>query len=338
MSFTRVALFTVLLLMTIGSPLIAGEKPSETERLLKEADNTFNSRDYAGATELYRALVEKAEEEGDKAVLVQALAMTARGYLIRGMNDEGRPWIERAGELASPDDPPGWSRYLGVRGRFEWQDGDKPKATLTFREMYGYCLEHELYRRAIDAAHMVAITGTTDEQIEWARKGIAAAEQGGEEGWLGPLWNNLGVTYWDLAAEAEGDEALEHDRQALDCYLKARHYHWKVGGEVSKLAADWAVGSAYRRIGEGEKAGAWLRPVLARAERRFELDPSPENGEWVGWACFDLGLLAADAGESERALELLNRAKNLLEHVGIQDWDPKSWKLLNQRIEDLNKS
>jgi len=327
---------TMLAILLILVPLAAhaDEAARDNSTLLSEADRTFNSRDYAGATDLYAALADKAEAEGDTVVLVQALAMTARGYLIQGKKEQGREWLQRAADLACSDEPSGWSRYLGVKGRFEWQDDKKDTATQTFESMYAYCMEHELYSRAIDAAHMVAITGAFEQQIEWAHRGIVAAEKGGEDGWLGPLWNNLGVTWWDRALETEGEDALKYNTEALECYLKARDYHWKTGGEINKLIADWAVGSAYRRAGEPQKAGAWLRPVLAWAERLYELDPTPENGEWIGWASFDLGMLAADAGESGRALELLTTAKELLDAVGIQEWDPASWETLNIRIKE----
>jgi hypothetical protein len=48
--------------------------------------------------------------------------MAARSHLIRGEGAQGRPWIERAAKHATTDEPKGWSRFLGVRGRFEWQD------------------------------------------------------------------------------------------------------------------------------------------------------------------------------------------------------------------------
>jgi tetratricopeptide (TPR) repeat protein len=251
--------------------------------------------------------------------------MTARGYLIRELKDEGRPWLNRAKEKASPDDPLGWSRYLGVRGRFEWQDDKRPTATATFREMYDFCLRHKLHDRAVDAAHMVAITGTPDEQVAWAEKGIQAAELGEMDGWLGPLWNNLGATH---------DDAGNYDK-ALEAYIKARHYHWKVGDELNKLAADWAVGKTYRRLGQHDKALQWLRPVLAWSERRYAEDPSAERGEWVGLACWDLGTIAAASGRRKEAAELLGRAHDLLEAAKMPEWDAKAWQEIKALVAEV---
>jgi tetratricopeptide (TPR) repeat protein len=299
-----------------------------SEELLQQGDATFKQRQYAEATELFQQATELAQTEGKSQVLVEALAMTARGYLIRELKNEGRPWLNRAKEIARPDEPRGWSRYLGVLGRFQWQDDIKPTAAETFREMYDYCLQHELHDRAIDAAHMVAITGTPAQQIEWGKKGIEAAEAGGITGWLGPLWNNLGATY---------DDAADYE-SALEAYQKAREYHWQFGDEQNRLVADWAVGKTFRRLGQHETALAWLRPVLAWAERRYAEESSVDRGEWLGLACWDLGAIAAAQGDRDTALDLLTRAHKHLEAANMDDWDAKSWQEINDLIDELNRS
>lgn len=294
--------------------------------LLDTGDTQFRARDYAQATETFQAAAQAALEDGDDVTRCEACAMAARGYLIRDLKEPGREWLAKAAELATPDAPRGWSRYLGVRGRFEWKDDDLAQATDTFRDMYDYCLQHGLHERAVDAAHMVAITGTADEQEQWAHKGIAAAEAGGLDRWLGPLWNNLAVTC---------DEQHRYE-EALDAYLKARHYHWKVGDEQAKLLADWAVGKTYRRLRQYETALQWLRPTLAWSERLYAEQPRPECGEWVGLCCWDLGEIAAARDDRQAALEDLQRARTLLEAVQMSDWDPQGWQELTRRLADLS--
>ena len=88
---------------------------------LAEGDDLFRARDYAAATQVYLDAVSLAEADSDHETLVEALSQAARGYLIRDLQDEGRPFIDRARADATPDEPLGWSRYLGVRGRFEWK-------------------------------------------------------------------------------------------------------------------------------------------------------------------------------------------------------------------------
>jgi tetratricopeptide (TPR) repeat protein len=297
--------------------------------LLENGDAAFNERRYEAATGLYVKAHEQAKKEGDRSLAAEAAAQAARGYLIRGKKEEGRPWLAKAKEAADDSMPKAWSRYLGVRGRFEWKDEKLETATKTFEEMYAYCEKHGLHDRAVDAAHMVAITGTPEQQIEWARKGIAAAEKGKNDGWLGPLWNNLGYTY-----QERGEW-----KQALECYRKARHYHWKLGRELNKLAADWAVGKALRHTGEIEKAMCWLRPVLAWAERLYAEKPTESHAEWIGSACLELGFAQLDLyrkdHKNERlteAIKLLRRALEIMDAAGMEKWDPKGWKELNEAL------
>ncbi|MHC4952825.1 MAG: tetratricopeptide repeat protein [Planctomycetota bacterium] len=321
----------VLVLLTATVSVSAGSDPAAQ---LKEADDTFRQRKYEEATKLYESVFAAAEKAGNRSVAAEAAAMAARGYLIRDKKDEGRPWLVRAKERATHAEPKAWSRYLGVLGRFQWQDDNKPEATKTFVEMYHYCVAKKLHSRAVDAAHMVGITGTSEQQVEWAKKGIEAAEAGGLDGWLGPLWNNLGVTY-----QEKGDW-----KEALSCYRKARVYHWKVGSERNKLVADWAVGMALRESGEVKKAQQWLRPVLAWAERWHSERPGVERGEWIGLACRELGYAELDLYEKDRrktrlaeARKLLKRAKKHLGAAKMAEWDKKAWKTLEDRLAELSK-
>lgn len=318
--------FLILAIIMVSSTVIGGnmdktEKKSDSlESALEEADRTFRSDDYSGSREQYLKVVERAESEGDNSILTEARAQVARTYLKDNDKKNGREWLDKAAGAADSSMPLGWSRYLGVKGRFEWKEDDLKKAAGTFKEMYEYCSGHKLHERAVDAAHMIAIVGTTEEQIEWGKKGIAEAEAGNISGWLGPLWNNLGWTY-----EHEGryDEALE-------AYRKAREYHWMYGGEINKLAADWAVGHTLGLLGRCEEAGQWLRPALAWAER-ISAD------EWIGWASKDLGECQASLGNIDDAKVLLGQAVEMLGKAGMADWDPDEFGKLKSRLAELNE-
>jgi tetratricopeptide (TPR) repeat protein len=302
---------------------------------LDEADAVFNARQYEQATDLYKTLAARAELGKDEVVQVQALAMAARGHLIRGEAQAGQVWIDKAARLASPSEPLGWSRYLGVRGRFESHGGNDVQATKTFKAMYDFCVSNGQYSRAIDAAHMIALTGTLEEQIQWAKKGIQAAEQGEENQWLGPLWNNLGITYWTLAIKADAEQALAYNREAVECYKKARHYHNEYGNEFSAAVADWALGSAYRRTGEFDIARSLLNRVKDWASIRYHAEPTDENGEWVGLADMELGLIEFAKNQPGQSLSHLENAHILLARVNMQEWDLHAWTLLEDTLEKL---
>lgn len=291
------------------------------DSLLAKADKLFQSRDYETARQEYEAVVEKAREEFDRSLEVEALSQVARMYLILGDKESGRTWLVRAEERATDTDPMGWSRYLGVKGRFEWKDGDLKKARQTFDRMYTYCNTNALWGRAVDAAHMIAIVAeSSEEQIEWGRRGIEAAEAGDVESWLGPLWNNLAGTYYDLK---------QYD-SALECYTKAREYHWRHSGEIAKLFADYHVGMTHRLLGNHDEAAGWLRPVLAWAERLG-------NHSVIGQACEDLGEIAVAGGDKAGGLKLLRRAREEYKLEGFDKSWPEIYNNINARIQKLGK-
>lgn len=303
-----------------------GAKMSDTvdidaDSLLAEADALFQERDHDKALELYKRTVEVAKAEFNRPVEVEGLAQIARVNLIKGNKELGREFLDQAVKRASDSDPMGWSRYLGVRGRFEWQDDDLPKARQTFDTMFTYCNTNALWSRAVDAAHMIAIVAeTVEEQVEWGRRGIEAAESGGVESWLGPLWNNLGATLYD-------DKQFE---PALEAFIKAREYHWKYSGETAKLYADYHVGMTYRHMGQFEKSAQWIRPVLAWAERLGDHSA-------IGQACEELGEIAIAEGRRGEGLALLKRSRDEYKKAGFEQSWKEVWDGINKRIEQVTQ-
>jgi tetratricopeptide (TPR) repeat protein len=287
--------------------------------LILEADSLFNNRQYDQAREKYNQASLQAALDQDNVSTVEALAMIARTYLITEKKEMGREYLDRAGQYCRKEEPLGYSRYLGVRGRFEWKDNELEKASATFKEMYQYCSDNKLHDRAIDAAHMVAIVGGPSEQVEWGLKGIAEAEAGNVTGWLGPLWNNLGWTY-------------EHDdkyKESLDAYLKAREFHHKYSDEKGKLAADWAVGHAYRLLGNADSAAQWITPDLLA---KFE---TLGDEEFQGWVLKELGEIAILRLQPESALSFLTRAEEKLRAADMPNWDAEGYKKLQELIGKL---
>jgi len=286
---------------------------------LEHADEVFQAHDYQSALEAYTDATRQAHEEFNRSVEVEALSQMARMNLLLNNKEKGREWLDKALERASDNDPLGWSRYLGVRGRFEWKDGDLATARQTFDEMYTYCNTNALYSRAIDAAHMIAIVvESPEEQIEWGKRGIEAAEAGDVSSWLGPLWNNLACTHYDM----------EQYDSALTCYEKAREFHWQHSGEVAKLFADYSIGMTHRKLGDLERAGQWLRPCLAWAERLG-------NHGATGQCCEDLGEIAVTQGDKVGGLALLKRARDEYKAEGYDQGWPEIWDNINKRIKEV---
>jgi len=287
--------------------------------LLKDADALFQNRNYEEAVVIYDKAYQKAREEFNRPVEVEALSQLARLNLISGNPEVGREWLEKARERASESEPLGWSRFLGVEGRFEWKAGNLPIARKTFEQMFGFCVENSLWGRAVDAAHMVAIVSeSVEDQIKWSYKGIEMAEAHESNQWLGPLWNNLGGIYYDN----------KQFDSCLNCYLKARQYHWQYSEESSKLFADYHIGMAYRMSGKFDEAAKWLRPVLAWAERLG-------NHSAIAQASEDLGEIEIAKGNKSAGIELLKRAREEFRIEGYEKSMPHIWANINKRIEQL---
>ncbi len=317
----------VLLVLAAAAPAVdrapAGVTVTDPEHnaqtLLEKADTTFQGRDYAAAFEEYRQAADLAREEFNRSVEVEALAQMARMKLILGEAEEAHRWLEQAASRVDESDPMGYSRYLGVKGRFEWKAGDLKAARETFEKMYTFCDVNALWGRAVDAAHMIGIVSETpEEQIEWGQRGIEAAEAADVESWLGPLYNNLAITYYE---QKQFDSALVN-------FVKAREYHWRHSDEIGKLFADYHVGMTYRHLGDFEEAGQWLRPVLAWAERLGH------HGA-IGQACEELGEIAHAQGDRGEALKLLRRARSEYKAEGYDESWPGIWENINKRLDEL---
>lgn len=317
---------TAVLICGTATAVLCGENqmtntsPGFTNRAdeyLAEADSAFNKDQYLAARRLYQRALTEAKTIRDNSGETEALAMIARTYLTMNESDSAFSWLQQAEKIANDLEPKGWSRFQAVKGRYLWQKNQLDEATRMFKDLYDYCVKNNLAERAIDAAHMVAITGSPQEQVEWGKKGIAQAEAGHIERWLGPLWNNLGATYEDMN---------QYD-SALAAYQKAREYHYKYGTPRNKVIADYAVGHILVKLGRYSEAGDWLKPVLAQCEES-------QDHEFIGLTCRDLGDIGYASGNYDEALELYVRAKALLEEVDMDEWDPKGFRDLLDRIDE----
>lgn len=301
-------------------------KPPESEvtLALAAADRTFKSRRYAEALPEYRAVAEAARAAGDTSSEAEALAQVARMCSLTERLDEGREWLAKAQAVADEAQPWGWTRYLGVRGIFERESGQREVALATFSESCAYAEERGLHVRAIDAAHHAAIVASPAEQLTWAERGIRAAERGDERGWLAVLWNNLGSSHED-----RGDWPA-----AAKAYRQARNYHYETGGPLQKFAADWALGRSSLRAGDLASAEELLPRCLAGARAGVEGVAEAEQREWLGFSLCAHGELLLARGEAEAGRAQLREGRELLVAAKISDWWPAYLADLDARLAD----
>jgi tetratricopeptide (TPR) repeat protein len=311
------ALMTLATLLVCAAVVTGESTPKPT---LADADSIFQKREYERSRALYEAVASTSAQSGDASVETEALSQVARCYLIAGDTTNALLWLEKAKKLASPNQPLGWSRYLGVKGRSEWKSGNLDAAKQTFKDQFAFCSDQKLTSRAIDAVHMIAIVGSLDEQVEWGLKGIAAAESAGESRWLGPLWNNLAISY---------SEQKDYQK-SYEAFLKARDCHWQFGDEIGKLYADYQIGWVLRMKGDFDEALKWLRPTLAWAERL-------EFYDVMAQATQDMGEIIIARGDKSQGLEYLQRAHDYFKKAGYEQTGQEILTKLTERIKDLSQ-
>lgn len=203
--------------------------------------------------------------------------------------------------------------YLALeRGRQLRSSGHAEQSRPHFLEALDVAESHGLDHLAADVAHMLAIIGTADEQIEWAERALAIASASTDRrarAWIGSVANNLGWTLHDLGRYDEAQ--LQFERA-----LKAREEQ----GDAERIRIGrWTVARGLRSLGRPEEAHAI----------QYELSASgPEDGyveEELGELLLILGradearprfahayaLLAADDGLAEAEPDRLSRLREL---------------------------
>ena len=300
-------------------------KSREARELFDQAEAARRARDWQGALGLYEQTSREAAGALDDALQAEALAQSARMYSVLGDQDQGRPRLALAEQLASPDDSGAWARLLIVRGVYAREDGDMNAAVADFVACYDYCMERERWGDAVDAAHHVAIAGDAPTREEWAKKGIAAAEEAGESGWLGPLWNNLG---WDYIDQGRNEEALA-------ALLQAQAAHHAAGGHpVSALVSDYSVGFALRLNGEYERA----RGIQSGVHRQALTALDEGDGsmlEWVAQSRRELGELDALQGDPAAGAAKIAEAIAELKQTDFMQWGAEYMRKYEARLAEL---
>lgn len=305
-------------LCAIAIPLATLRAGSPALDKIKSGDKKFDERALAEAAQAYQEAFDLAVD--DTSTQIEALSQLSRCRLTQNDFEGAKSWLAKADAIASDRHPGGWSRYLGVKGRLEWREGRNEAATGIFKQMYEYSKKHDMAERYLDAARMIAITGTPREQIEWGTLGVREAEATGHLDMLPSMCNNLASTFADQ----------KDYEKAYELYVKAREYHWRFSGETGKLYADYQVGWILTMLGRHDEAMTWLRPSLAWAERLG-------NEDVQGQACFDMGEILAAKDDKRGAVALFKRALSHYKNEGYMQTAPEIIEKVEKRIAELGE-
>ena len=207
-------------------------------------------------------------------------------------------------------------RYLLERGRVYNSAGLADSASPFFLEAWeiGRRTGEDFY--AVDAAHMMAIIESPEEQLVWAAKAMEVAEASSDEravGWLGSLYNNTGWTYHDMG---------DYDK-ALDLFEKALAWNREHGSEERVRIARWTVARAYRSLGRVEEA--------LRIQKDLESEILEQGLDTDGYVFEEIAECLVLLGEKEEAKPYFAQA--------YENLSKDQWLVANQadRLERLKQ-
>lgn len=195
----------------------------------------------------FRELLPDALDSLNFSYFSQLLTQIARAEGLQRKFQDAHKTLDRVERALPKSDGRTLIRYLLERGRVYNSSGNMEDAKRLFLQAYDLAVKSKEEYYAVDAAHMVAIAESPDEQLEWNLKALDLAEASGDEkarNWKGSLYNNLGWTYFD---QKDYQEALFMFEKALD-------FRMQMGDLVNVSVAKWCVAKTLRMMGHTEEA------------------------------------------------------------------------------------
>lgn len=256
----------------------------------------WNYDDPAGTETRFRALLPQADASGDTSYALQLRTQIARALGLQRKFAEAHALLDEVDQKVQGDDLV-MARSLLERGRV-FNSSDQPEqAVPLFKRAYQLSDQIGADDFAADALHMLGIASPPSEQTEWNLKGIEYAERSSQARvryWLGPLYNNLGWTYFEQGRLQD----------ALETFRKAQAVREQQGKPEEIRIARWCVARTLRELGQVETALAIQRQLEAA-------------GGNDGFVYEEIGECLYALGKSTEARPSFRRAYELLSQI---DW------------------
>ena len=269
-------------------------------------DELWDYSQPAATESRFRALLPEAEGSGDASYRLELLTQIARAQGLQGNFAGADETLDRV-DAATSFDPPARARIRSLieRGRVRNSSGDRTASIEYFRTAWTLAVTHGEEYHAVDAAHMLGIVESPNEQLAWSLRALELAEASDDprtRAWLGPLYNNLGWTYHELGRY---DEALE---------LFRRGFGWRQERNQpreTRIAA-FAIARCLRSLGRTEEALDLQRENLQAANAAGEAGGPIE--EEIGECLLALGRATEARQHFQRAHTALSSDAWIVEH------------------------
>ncbi len=247
--------FTAICCMLFGSANAYSE--DEVSKLL----DLWDYGDPAATEMLFISLAEEAGQSDNTEYLPILITQLARTHSLRDEFTLAHQQLDQAKSLIGNQKSRPWVFLLLERGRTYNSSGSRLKALEYFEEAF---ITAEIIGDdylAIDAAHMVAIAETLENQMKWNIIALGIAESSKSQrakNWLGSLYNNMAWTLFD-----QGDY-----ENALDLFEKGVDFRRKKKNVRRLQIARWAVARTYRALGRFDEALEIQQSLLSENEDR----------------------------------------------------------------------
>ena len=247
--------FIAICCMVLGSAHAYSE--DEVSKLL----DLWDYSDPAATEMLFVSLTEEAGQSDNTEYLPILITQLARTHSLRDDFTLAHQQLDQAKSLIGEQKSRPWVFLLLERGRTYNSSGSKLKALEYFEEAF---ITAEIIGDdylAIDAAHMVAIAETLENQMKWNIIALGIAETSKSHrarSWLGSLYNNMAWTLFD-----QGDY-----EKALDLFDKAVDFRREKKNLRRLQIARWAVARTYRALHRIDEALQIQQSLLSETETK----------------------------------------------------------------------
>ena len=215
-------------------------------------------------------LLPRAENAENKAIYSFVLSKLALAQAMQKRFREANDTLDKCEKAITPVVPLTKACWMLERTRVSHQKGEVDAAQVGYEESYQFAKANGLDYEMLDSAHMVAIVAKeTQEKVKWNLLAIDLAKGSSAQGWLGPLYHNLGMAYIDTT---QYTESLDAFTQAIDQREKARD-------TAGLRMARWGYARALRHAGRKEEASTLLRSLKEKCKemRRSEKFDMPKE-------------------------------------------------------------
>lgn len=252
--------------------------------------------DFSNPAATEQRLNSALEQTHDTSIQLEVLTQIARAQGLQGRFDDAHRTLDDVEAQLSGAPPRVHVRYCLERGRTLNSAGKPDDALPLFKQALNTASEAGLEGLAVDAAHMIAIAATGDEQIEWNRKALYLAERSKEpraRRWRASILNNLGWSLHDAGLYEE----------ALDAFTRALHLRTEQGEAETTRIARWCVARCLRSLGRIEEA--------LQAQQAL-LDELSASGGQDGFAHEEMGECLLALGREDEAVPHFRAALDAL--------------------------